>query len=136
MSRIGKNPIQVPAGIDVVIEKGTIKVKGKSGQLSFTHHSAMKVTFDAATRQIKVERPDDERQNRALHGLTRALIANMVKGVETPFVRKLEIIGVGYTASITGKTLQLLVGFANPIRLPIPDQVTCEVPDATHLVLK
>ncbi len=95
----------------------------------------MAVSFDAEKRVINVVRPDDQRNNRALHGLTRALIANMVQGVQTPFERKLEIIGVGYQASIAGKNIALQVGYANIIKLPIPAGVTCVLPQPTQIVL-
>jgi large subunit ribosomal protein L6 len=136
MSRIGKKPVAVPDGVDVNVSGGAIKIKGKHGELSWKFHSAMKVGYDSSSRQIEVTRPNDSRQNRALHGLTRSLINNMVQGVTTPFEKRLEIQGVGYNATLDGKTLILQVGFANAIRLPIPPSVTCELPDNTHIVLK
>jgi large subunit ribosomal protein L6 len=96
----------------------------------------MQVAWDSSAREITVQRPDDLRQNRALHGLTRALIANMVQGVQTPFEKRLEIQGVGYQATLQGKTLALQVGYANTIKLPIPAGVTCEVPAPTQIVVK
>ncbi|HBL46730.1 MAG TPA: 50S ribosomal protein L6, partial [Planctomycetaceae bacterium] len=110
MSRIGKKPVPVPAGVEVKVDSASISVKGKHGDLSFTFHPSMKVELDSETNEINVTRPDDARQSRALHGLTRALVANMVQGVETPFVRKLEIQGVGYQASLNGNKLSLQVG--------------------------
>jgi large subunit ribosomal protein L6 len=95
----------------------------------------MQVAVDEAAKQIVISRPDDEAQNRALHGLTRALINNMVSGVVTQFEKKLEIVGVGYQASISGKSLNLQVGFANVVKLPIPAGVKCTLPDNTHIVL-
>lgn len=136
MSRIGKKPIVVPAGVDVQIADGTIRIKGKNGELAFSPHVAMKIAFDAASRHLTVDRPNDQRMNRSLHGLTRSLLNNMVQGVQTYFEKKLEIQGVGYTASIGGKTLSLQVGYANTVKLPIPEGVVCEAPDNTHLVLK
>src|SRR5437660_788210 len=106
MSRIGKKPVPVPAGVDVKIQSGEITVKGKNGELKLRFHPLMKVAFDDKSRNLSVERPDDERQNRALHGLTRSLINNMVVGVGTPFEKKLEVVGVGYQASLKGKTLE------------------------------
>lgn len=136
MSRIGKKPIPVPAGVDVTVTDGVVKVKGKNGELTFTPHAAMDVTFDKDARKIVVARPDDERQNRALHGLTRSLVANMVEGVTTYFEKKLEIQGVGYNAVLAGKQLKLQVGYANTIILSVPVDVICEVPDPTHINVK
>jgi large subunit ribosomal protein L6 len=136
MSRIGKSPVPVPAGVEVTVGKGQITVKGKAGELTLPFHSRMQVVHDADSKQIRVERPDDSRENRALHGLTRSLIDNMVTGVQEPFVRRLEVIGVGYQASLAGKDLALQVGFANTVKLPIPDGVTCEVPAATSIIVK
>ena len=136
MSRIGKQPIPVPSGVEVALDGGAITVKGKNGELNFEYHPNMSVEFDDASREIRVTRPDDERQNRALHGLTRALINNMVVGVEAYFEKKLEIIGVGYQAIIDGNILNLVVGFANTVKLPIPENVVCTLPDNTHIVLK
>ena len=136
MSRIGRKPVVVPDGVDVNISDHTVRVKGKAGELTWEHHPKIEVEFDSGTRQIVVKRPDDQRQSRALHGLTRALINNMIAGVTTPFEKRLEIQGVGYNASLSGKTLNLSVGFANVVKLPVPPNVTCEVPDATHIVVR
>lgn len=136
MSRIGKKPIVVPAGIEIRIADGVVSVKGKNGELKFAPHPAMKVAFDAQARALTVTRPNDQRSNRALHGLTRSLLNNMVQGVQTYFEKRLEIQGVGYTASVSGKTLGLQVGYANTVKLPIPDGIVCELPDNTHVVLK
>jgi large subunit ribosomal protein L6 len=134
MSRIGKKPVPVPAGVTAKVSDGTFAVKGPQGELSLKYHPAMKVSVDGG--QVVIERPDDERANKALHGLTRSLINNMVSGVVTPFERKLEIIGVGYQASVSGKTLNLQVGYANVIKLPIPAGVKCALPDNTHITLQ
>ena len=135
MSRIGKKPVAVHTGVEIKVDGGTITVKGKQGELKFTYHPAMSVEFDSEANEVNVIRPDDERKNRALHGLTRALIANMVQGVETPFVKKLEIQGVGYQASLNGQKLSLQVGFANTIVLDVPQGVNCELPNATNIVV-
>lgn len=135
MSRIGNKPIPVPGGVEVKIDNPSISVKGKHGELSLNFHPAMNVELDSETNAIKVSRPNDDRQNRALHGLTRALIANMVQGVETPFVKKLEIQGVGYQATLNGQKLSLQVGFANTIVLEVPKGVTCELPNSTNIVV-
>ena len=135
MSRIGKQPVPVPADVEVTLKDGTVAVKGKHGQLAFKPHPNVAVEFNDDSRQLVVTRQNDQRQNRALHGLTRALLSNMVRGVTTPFEKRLEIIGVGYNAVIAGKDLQLQVGFANAVKLPIPANVTCTVPDPTHIIL-
>ena len=136
MSRIGKKPIVIPSGVEVKIAEGTVSVKGKNGELKLAPHPAMKIAFDAQSRNLTVERPNDQRANRALHGLTRSLLNNMVQGVQTYFEKRLEIQGVGYTANVAGKTLNLQVGFANTVKMPIPEGVVCECPDNTHIILK
>ena len=136
MSRIGRKPVPVPDGVEASVESGTVTIKGQNGELSWSHHPDMVVTYDQESREIQVSRPNDERQNRALHGLTRSLIANMVQGVTTYFEKRLEIVGVGYNAILDGKILQLQVGFANAVRLPIPDNVVCEVPSTTQIIVK
>jgi large subunit ribosomal protein L6 len=136
MSRIGRKPIVVPAAVEVRIAEGTVSIKGKNGELKFTPHSAMKIAFDTTSRELTVARPNDQRANRALHGLTRSLLNNMVQGVQTYFEKRLEIQGVGYTATVSGKSLNLQVGYANTVKMPIPEGVVCEVPDNTHVLLK
>lgn len=136
MSRIGKKPVLVPDGVEVAIQGTSINVKGKNGELSFSFHPNMTVAYDTQARTVTVTRPNDQSQNRALHGLTRSLIANMVQGMTEYFEKKLEIQGVGYNAVINGKNLDLQVGFANSVCLEIPNQVVCELPDPTHIVLK
>jgi large subunit ribosomal protein L6 len=136
MSRIGKSPVTLPSGVDVQIGDAQITVKGKAGELTLPFHPRMKIVHDKDSSQVRVERPDDSRESRALHGLTRSLINNMVTGVQEPFVKRLEVVGVGYQASLAGNELALQVGFANTVKLPIPDGVTCEVPAATSIVVK
>jgi large subunit ribosomal protein L6 len=136
MSRIGKKPIPVPAGVTVKVTDGVVTIKGTQGELTLRHHPAMRVAFEEGPKQILVSRPDDSAENKALHGLTRALVNNMVNGVVKPFEKKLEIIGVGYQASVSGKTLNLQVGFANIVKLPIPPTVKATLPDNTHIVLQ
>lgn len=136
MSRIGKKPIPVPSGVEVKVAEGTVTVKGPNGELSWRPHPNMTVVYNADAREIRVMRPDDQRQNRALHGLTRSLINNMVRGVTKHFERRLEIVGVGYNASVGQGKLKLQVGFANTVELPVPKTVICEVPAATQIVLK
>jgi large subunit ribosomal protein L6 len=134
MSRVGKKPIAIAKGVDVKIQGREISVKGPKGDLKFEWHPAMQVAVDAGS--VVVTRPDDTRQNRALHGLTRAIIANMVQGVQTPFEKKLEIQGVGYQATLAGKALSLQVGFANTIKLEIPAGVHVECPSATMVIVR
>lgn len=134
MSRIGKKPIAIPDKVEVKVDSGSVAVKGPKGDLSFTFHSSMIVEVDGG--EVKVTRPDDSRQNRALHGLTRSLISNMVDGVTTPFEKKLEIVGVGYNAKLNGNKLALQVGFANTVVLEVPAGVVCELPDATHITVQ
>ena len=136
MSRIGKQPVVVPAGVEVALQGRQVKVKGKLGELAFTAPAPIDVSWDGGTRQITVQRPTDSRQTRALHGLTRALIANMVTGVEKPFEKRLEIVGVGYQATLAGKQIKLQVGYANTIILDIPPKVTCEVPSPTSIIIR
>lgn len=136
MSRIGKKPVAVPSGVDVKIGDAEITVKGKHGELTLPFHPAMQVVLDADAKELRVERPDDSRESRALHGLTRSLISNMVQGVQEPFTKRLEVVGVGYQASLAGSDLSLQVGFANTVKLSVPEGVICEVPAATSIVVK
>lgn len=135
MSRIGKKPVQIPAGVEVHVKDGSVSVKGKHGEMSFLFHPAMTVEVSSDPNEIVVTRPDDSRASRALHGLTRTLIANMVIGVQEPFVKKLEIQGVGYNAQLSNNELALQVGFANTVRLKVPENVKCELPDPTHIIV-
>lgn len=134
MSRIGKKPVVVPGGVKVEVSGSKVSVKGPAGELSVNLHPAMSVAVDGAS--LQVSRPDDKRSSRALHGLTRSLIQNMVSGVVKPFEKKLEIQGVGYNANLAAGKLTLQVGFANKIVLVVPDGVKCEVPDPTHVIIK
>lgn len=134
MSRIGKKLIAIPSGVKVEVSGSAVSVKGPAGELSFVAHPLMQVVVDGAG--VSVQRPDDKRLSRALHGLTRSLIQNMVTGVVKPFEKKLEIQGVGYNASLSGDKLTLQVGFANKIVLSVPANVKCEVPDATHVIVR
>jgi large subunit ribosomal protein L6 len=136
MSRIGRKPVPVPPAVKISITDLTIEVEGPKGKLKFTHRPEMTVRFDQDARQILVERPDDERTNRSLHGLTRSLVANMVQGVTTGYTKKLEIVGVGYQAQLKqANTLALQVGYANQVVMPSPPGVTVTVPDATHIII-
>ncbi len=125
MSRIGKLPIKLPSGVDVRIEPGSIEVKGPKGSLSRSVPASVSVRAEDGL--LLVSRENDERRNRALHGLMRALIANMVKGVSEGFKKNLEIIGVGYRAAVDGKTLRLDLGYSHPIFYPFPTGIEIKV---------
>ena len=133
MSRVGRMPIDIPAGVTATLDGQVITVKGPKGELTRTLHPDMKVTVQ--DNVITVERPNDEKNNRALHGLTRALIANMVKGVTEGFKKELEIVGVGYRAQMKGKKLALTLGFSHPLELDAPEGITIECPSATQIVI-
>jgi large subunit ribosomal protein L6 len=136
MSRIGRKPVPVPSTVKVSIADSTIQIEGPKGTLSFTHRAGIDVAFDQAARQILVTRENDERTNRALHGLTRSLVANMVEGVTTGYTKKLEIVGVGYQAQLKkANTVALQVGYANQVVLEAPAGVNVTVPDATHVII-
>lgn len=133
MSRIGKAPIAIPAGVKVSVANRVVKVEGPKGKLEFTHNPGVTVSADA--KEIKVTRPDDNRLSRALHGTTRALVANMVKGVTTGYEKKLKIEGVGYQAAMKGPAVELSVGFANrPLHSP-PEGVKVTCPDPTTILV-
>ena len=127
MSRIGRMPIAIPAGVEVKLDGNTVTVKGPKGELTRTVHENMKVEIKDA--EILVTRPNDEKENRALHGLTRTLIANMVIGVTEGFKKELEVNGVGYRSSVEGNKLVLNVGYSHPVEMPLPDGVSAEVND-------
>ena len=124
MSRIGKLPIEVPAGVTVDIKDNIITVKGPKGELKQTLNPNIKVEVEGS--EIKVSRPDDERENRAQHGLYRALIHNMVVGVSTGFKKEMEIVGVGYRATSQGQVLELALGYSHAIYLKMPPEVKVE----------
>ena len=131
MSRIGKMPIAVPSGVDVTVEGATIKVKGSKGELSRTLSD--RVSIDLADGTLTVNRVDDSREARALHGLTRALVFNMVTGVAEGYTKSLEIQGVGYRAAMKGSDLELQVGFSHPVVVEAPEGITFEVPEPTKI---
>ena len=135
MSRVGKEPIAIPSGVDVTLEGRRVVVKGPNGTLAHEAPEAITVSRDGDT--LVVTRPDDERENRALHGLTRSLVHNMVVGVSQGFSRELEIVGVGYRAQSQGPSkLELQVGFSHPVRFEAPEGVTFEVPQPTRIVVR
>lgn len=133
MSRIGRKPIVIPAGVDVKIDGSTVTVKGPKGTLSRTVHQNMNVAVEDGV--IHVTRPDDNKLNRSLHGLTRTLVANMVEGVEKGFSKELEINGVGYRAAKQGKDLVLNIGYSHQVIVPETDGITIEVPSPNKVVI-
>ena len=135
MSRIGRKPIDVPAGVKVTLGEGNkLTVEGKLGTLEQTFNTRMTIKIDGNT--IIVERPTDEAEDRAVHGLTRKLINNMVVGVSAGYSKTLEIVGVGYRAQKQGKTLTLNLGYSHPITVEAPVGITFEVPDANTIIVK
>jgi large subunit ribosomal protein L6 len=136
MSRIGKKPVPVPAGVKVEVVDHTITVEGKLGKLQWEFRPEVSVAYDEGAKLITVSRRDDERQSRALHGLTRAMIANMIVGVVQGYEKRLEILGVGYLAAVQGQVLQLRVGLANELQVPIPEGIKVGVPDQQHIVIQ
>jgi large subunit ribosomal protein L6 len=135
MSRVGRSPIDVPGGVTVTVDGGRVTVAGPQGQLARVLPGAITVRREEAS--LVVERPDDQRQNRALHGLTRSLVANMVTGVTTGFTKELEIVGVGYRAAARGpSSLELALGFSHPVVVEAPEGVTFEVPVPTRIIVK
>ena len=135
MSRLGKKPVPVPDGVKVEIKGQEIRVEGPQGKLELTARPEVTVRYEADHKRIIVDRKDDERQSRAYHGLTRALVNNMVRGVKEGYQKKLEIVGVGYLAAIDKNTLQLRVGFANEVHKPIPAGLKVTCPDQTHILI-
>jgi large subunit ribosomal protein L6 len=134
MSRIGKSPIPVPSGVDVAISGAHITVKGPKGSLERDIPGVITIRQDGDN--LVVERPDDERQNRAMHGLVRSLVNNMVLGVTQGFRKELEIVGVGYRATAQGPgSMQLALGFSHPVNITAPDGITFEVPAPNRIVV-
>lgn len=133
MSRIGKMPIVIPAGVDVTIDGSTVIVKGPKGTLTRTVCNAM--TVEKNGEIINVTRPNDSKTNRSLHGLTRTLIANMVNGVNSGFSKELEVNGVGYRAAKDGKNLVLNVGYSHQVIMPEIDGITIDVPTPNKIVI-
>ena len=134
MSRIGNKPVQIPAGVEVAVNGNNVVVKGPKGQLELDVFE--KLTINVEDNVLTVSRPDDERETRARHGLTRALIHNMVVGVSEGFEKKLELAGVGYRVQQKGKNLEFSLGFSHPVIVEAPEGITFEVPDNTHVNVK
>jgi large subunit ribosomal protein L6 len=135
MSRIGRQPIEVPSGVDVTVgEDSVVTVKGPRGTLSQRMHPQMRIVREDAT--VRVERPADDGFHRSLHGLTRTLIANMVEGVTNGYEKRLQIVGVGYRATMKGTGLEIAVGYSHPVGVPAPDGIEFEVPTPTSIVVR
>ena len=136
MSRIGRAPINVPAGVNVDVDTANyvITVKGPKGTLTHNYHNRMNVACDNGV--ITVTRPSDEKEDRALHGLTRTLINNMVIGVTEGYSKKLEVNGVGYRVAMQGKSLNLTLGYSHPVIVDAPEGITFETPDANTIIIK
>jgi large subunit ribosomal protein L6 len=134
MSRIGKKPIPVPPGVKVALQDDTVLVEGPKGKLSQTVPRGLSVRMDQNV--VTIDRQSDHRSVRALHGLVRSLIANMVHGVKDGFERKLEIVGIGYRAQLQGKSLQLALGYSHPVIFPLPEGVQAEVERQVSITLR
>jgi large subunit ribosomal protein L6 len=134
MSRIGKQPIELPSGVNVAISPGRVQVNGPLGELSQNVPARMQIDQDDGT--LVVKRPTERGDDRALHGLTRSLVANMVEGVTKGFEKRLELQGVGYRATLRGTDLELNVGFSHPVVIKPPQGISFEVPDATTVLVK
>lgn len=133
MSRIGKQPIPVPAGVTVTIEGNKITTKGAKGELSYEFNPMMSIAQEG--EELIVSRPDDSREARAFHGLTRSLVNNMVIGVHEGYEKKLELVGVGYRAALKGNSLELSLGYSHPVVVEAPEGITFTVPDQTHIIV-
>jgi large subunit ribosomal protein L6 len=134
MSRIGRQPIEVPTGVDVSVDGTRVDVKGPRGELTTTFHPDMRIVEDGGV--LRVERPSDERLHRQLHGLTRTLLFNMVEGVTNGYEKRLEIVGVGYRAVLKGADLELALGFSHTVPVPAPAGIEFEVPAPNRIVIR
>jgi len=134
MSRIGLSPIEVPASVEVTIDGSTVTVKGAKGTLNRTFSE--RISFELVDGVVNVKRDGDDREARALHGLSRALLYNMVFGVSEGYQKELATVGVGYRASLQGKTLELLVGFSHPVHIEMPEGIEFEVPEQTKIFVR
>lgn len=133
MSRIGKHPVVVPAGVDVKVDGHVVTVKGPKGELVREFNPMMDIKHEG--EEIIVTRPDDSREAKSLHGLTRTLIHNMVEGVHDGFSKKLVLVGVGYRAALKGTALELQLGFSHPVHIEAPHNITFEVPSQTEIIV-
>lgn len=134
MSRIGKIPVTIPEKVEVKLDNNFLICKGPRGELNRQLHFDMNINID--NNEIKVERPSDSKQHRALHGLTRTLIANMVNGVSSGFTKKLLIIGIGYKAELKGKKLLLNIGYSHPILMSVPESIKITCPLPTEIIIE
>ena len=134
MSRIGRQPITVPSGVTIAIDPDRVTVNGPKGELSERIHRD--ITVEQTDGELRVTRPTDRGEHRALHGLTRTLVANMVEGVTSGFEKRLEIQGVGYRAQLRGRDLELALGYSHPVSVPAPDGIEFEVPQPTRIVVR
>jgi large subunit ribosomal protein L6 len=134
MSRIGRSPIPVPSGVDVTIDGSDVRVKGPKGEL--THTIVSPITIERQDGELVVTRPDDERDSRARHGLTRTLVANMVTGVTEGYEKTMEIVGVGYRVQAKGSNLEFALGFSHPVTVEPPDGISFEVQAPTRFVVR
>ena len=134
MSRIGRQPITIPQGVDVALDGSHVAVKGPRGSLERDLHADMRIVQEDGV--IRVERPSDERMHRALHGLTRTLVANMIEGVTNGYEKRLEIVGVGYRAALKGSDLELALGFSHPVDFPPPEGIEFEVPAPNRITVR
>jgi large subunit ribosomal protein L6 len=134
MSRIGRQPIPVPAGVTVAIDPERVTVNGPKGEL--TERVPRDITVEQVDGELRVTRPTDRGEHRALHGLTRSLVANMVTGVTDGFEKRLEIQGVGYRAALRGRDLELALGYSHPVSIKAPDGIEFEVPQPTRIVVR
>ncbi len=133
MSRIGNMPITVPAGVDVKIDGSKVTVKGSKGELSRELNPLISIEQDGDT--ITLVRPDDSRESKSMHGLCRSLIANMIEGVSSGFSKKLELVGVGYRATLKGKNLEMQIGYSHPVKVSAPEGITFELPSQTEIIV-
>jgi large subunit ribosomal protein L6 len=134
MSRIGRLPIEIPTGVEVQIEDGLVRVKGPKGELS--QAVSRDLSFEREDSRLLVKRPTDRGEHRALHGLTRSLVFNMVEGVTNGFQKQLEIQGVGYRAQLRGRSLELALGYSHPVKVDAPEGIEFEVPVPTQIIVR
>jgi large subunit ribosomal protein L6 len=134
MSRIGRKPISIPAGVKIQIEDGVVRADGPKGKLSVPVPDGFTARIEDG--HLTIVRPNDERRARALHGLTRSLVANMVSGVKDGFERKLEIVGIGYRAQLQGRNIQFALGYSHPVVFPLPDGITAEIERQVAITLR
>lgn len=134
MSRIGLKPVEIPSGVEIAVEGRRVSVTGPKGSLAFEHHPDMRVAVAEGT--LTVERPTDQPQHRALHGLTRSLIANMVAGVANGYTKELEIQGVGYRAAAKGRDVEIQIGYSHPVLVSAPEGIELEVPAPNRIIVR